>query len=174
MWRWTFTVCSFLRPSLFHWIELFLWQWGFNVTSFLRPSFFRSIFVLQKCHRSIVRSLLFFVHVAYCFLLLSIVLETLWTGTPGNCPFVHQIGLGLWRWAFTVCSFLSPSLFHQVELPYLPVYNAHPYIMRTLFFKTLSRKKIVIPIVIKATNRNIFSAKYNKIFFSITVYYKYP
>ena len=60
------------------------------------------------------------------------------------------------------------------QVPYLPVYNAHPYIMRTLFFKTLSRKKIVIPIVIKATNRNIFSAKYNKIFFSITVYYKYP
>ena len=27
-------------------------------------------------------------------------------------------------------------------LPYLPVYNAHPYIMRTLFFKTLSRKKL--------------------------------
>ena len=35
-----------------------------------------SVFVLQKRHRSIVRSLLFFVHVAYCFLLLSIVLET--------------------------------------------------------------------------------------------------
>ena len=90
LWRWTFTVCSFLWPSLFHWIELFLWQWGFNVCSFLRPSFFRSIFVLQKCHRSIVRSLLFFVHVAYCFLLLSIVLETSWTGTPGNCPILPQ------------------------------------------------------------------------------------
>ena len=29
-----------------------------------------------------------------------------------------------------------------LDLPYLPVYNAHPYIMRTLFFKTLSRKKL--------------------------------
>ena len=31
---------------------------------------------------------------------------------------------------------------YDVNVPYLPVYNAHPYIMRTLFFKTLSRKKL--------------------------------
>ena len=65
LWRWTFTVCSFLRPSLFHWIELFLWQWGFNVCSFLRPSFFR----VFSCYRN-VTDLLF---VLYCSLFMWLI-----------------------------------------------------------------------------------------------------
>ena len=109
--------CLFILTTLslpLDWVSLV--TMGIQCLFIFTTLFLRSIFVLQKCHRSIVRSLLFFVHVAYCFLLLSIVLETSWTGTPGNCPFFHQIGSGLWRWAFTVCSFLRPSLFHQVRL----------------------------------------------------------
>ena len=73
LWRWAFTVCSFLRPSLFHWIELFLWQWGFNVCSFLRPSFF-GVF---SCYRNITDSQIycsFFIVLCSCGLLYSIVI----------------------------------------------------------------------------------------------------
>ena len=42
----------------------------------LSSEYFR-VTEISQIHRSIVRSLLFFVHVAYCILLLSIVLETL-------------------------------------------------------------------------------------------------
>ena len=40
------------------------------------------------------------------------------------------------------CRKMDEAFNEEKRLPYLPVYNAHPYIMQTLFFKTLSRKKL--------------------------------
>ena len=53
----------------------------------------------------------------------------------------------------------------------LPVYNAHPYIMRTLIFKTLSGKKLQLPLLLKTQNKNVFRRNYDKRSFVITVYY---